>query len=128
MIYLDSSIALARLLSEVRSPPDRVWRQHLVSSRLLEYEVWNRIHAYRLTDTLGDSTRDLLALVDMVEMTRSVLGRALAPFRSPVRTLDGLHLATAEYLHQQDSSLELGSYDEDLKAAATTLGIPLAEL
>ena len=128
MIYVDSSIALARLLSETRSPPDRVWRQHLVSSRLLEYEVWNRIHAYRLTDALGENTRNLLALVDMVEMTRSVLARALAPFPIPARTLDGLHLATAEYLYRQDSSLELGSYDEDLRAAGTALGIPLAEL
>ena len=39
-----------------------------------------------------------------------------------------LHLATAEYLYRQDSSLAVGSYDEDLKAAATALGIPLAEV
>lgn len=128
MIYVDNSIALARLLSEARAPPDRFWRQHLVSSRLLEYEIWNRMHAYRLTDTLGENARDLLALVDMVEMTRTVLARALASFPIPVRTLDGLHLATVEYLYRQDSSLELGSYDEDLKAAATALGIPIAEL
>jgi hypothetical protein len=128
VIYVDSSIALARLLSETRSPPDRIWRQHLISSRLLEYEVWNRIHAYQLTDMLGENARTLLALVDIVEMTRSVLVRALAPFPIPVRTLDGLHLAAAEYLYRQDNSLELGSYDEDLKAAATALGIPLAEL
>jgi hypothetical protein len=128
VIYVDSSIALARLLLEARSPPDRVWRQHLVSSTLLEYEIWNRIHAYRLTDSLGENARNLLALVDMVEMTRFVLVRALSPFPIPVRTLGGLHLATAEYLYRQDSSLKLGSYDEDLKASATALGIPLAEL
>jgi hypothetical protein len=128
VIYVDSSIALAQLLSEARSPPDRVWREDLVSSRLLEYEVWNRIHAYRLTDSHGENVRSLLALVEMIEMTRSVLARALAPFPIPVRTLDGLHLATAEYLYRQDSSLELGSYDEDLRAATTALGIPLAGL
>ena len=99
-----------------------------MSSTLLEYEVWNRIHAYRLTDTLSESARGLLALVDMVEMTRLVLARALDPFPIPVRTLDGLHLATAEYLYREDGSLELGSYDEDLKAAATALGIPIAAL
>jgi hypothetical protein len=128
VIYVDSSIALARLLSEARSPPDQVWRQHLVSSTLLEYEVWNRIHAYRLTDALGENARNLLALVDTMEMTRSILARALAPFPVPVRTLEGLHLATAEYLRRQDSSLEVGTYDEDLKTAATALGIPVAEL
>lgn len=128
MIYVDSSIALARLLSEARSSPDQVWRQHLVSSTLLEYEVWNRIHAYRLTDVLGENVRNLLALVDTVEMTRSILARALAPFPAPVRTLDGLHLATAEYLYRQDRSLEVGTYDEDLRTAATALGIPVADL
>src|SRR5688572_22051876 len=61
LIYVDSSMALAPLLSETRSPPERVWRQQLVSSRLLEYEVWNRVHAYRLTDTHGGSARNLLA-------------------------------------------------------------------
>jgi predicted nucleic acid-binding protein len=128
LIYVDSSIALARLLSEARSPPEQVWRQQLVSSRLLEYEVWNRLHAYRLTDTHGSSARNLLALIDMLEMTRAVLARALTSYPVPVRTLDGLHLATAEYLYRQDNSLELGSYDEDLNAAARALGIPLAEV
>jgi len=128
MIYVDSSIALARLLSKARSPPERVWSGQLVSSRLLEYEVWNRIHAYRLTETHGGDVRKLLGLVDMLELTRPVLARALAPFPVAVRTLDGLHLATAEYLYRQDSSLAVGSYDEDLKAAATALGIPLAEV
>jgi len=128
LIYVDSSIALARILSERRSPPDQIWREHLVSSVLLEYEVWNRIHAYRLTDSHGNSVRELLELVDMLELARPVLARALTPFPRPVRTLDGLHLATAEYLHRQDRSLELGTYDEDLKVAAVALGIPLAEL
>ena len=45
MIYLDSSVALAYLLAEDRFPPDILWDQPLVSSRLLECEVWNRINA-----------------------------------------------------------------------------------
>jgi hypothetical protein len=106
LIYVDSSIALARLLSEARSPPEQVWRQQLVSS----------------------SARNLLALIDMLEMTRAVLARALTSYPAPVRTPDGLHLATAEYLYRQDNSLDLGSYDEDLNAAARALGIPLAEV
>ena len=43
MIYLDSSVALAHLLAEDRFTAEDLWRQQLVSSRLLEYEVWNRI-------------------------------------------------------------------------------------
>jgi uncharacterized protein len=40
MIYLDSSVALAHLLVEDRLPPDLLWGQQLVSSRLLECEVF----------------------------------------------------------------------------------------
>ena len=45
MIYLDSSVALAQLLGEGRSPPQALWQEPLVSSRLIEYEIWNRVHA-----------------------------------------------------------------------------------
>jgi hypothetical protein len=48
VIYFDSSVALAYLLAEDRLPPLDLWQQQLVSSRLLEYEVWNWIHARRL--------------------------------------------------------------------------------
>ena len=60
MIYLDTSVALAHLLSEDRNPPSRLWDEDLVSSRLLEYELWMRIHAKRLGDTHGDGVRALV--------------------------------------------------------------------
>ena len=40
MIYLDTSVALAHLLAEDRRPPDALWKESLVTSRLLEYELW----------------------------------------------------------------------------------------
>ena len=43
MIYLDSSVALAFLLAEDRYPSNALWDQPVVSSRLLECEVRNRI-------------------------------------------------------------------------------------
>ena len=128
MIYIDSSIALARLFFEARTPPDRIWTGQLVSSKLLKYEIWNRVHAYGLTDSHGESARSLLALVDMIEMTDSVLARALLPFPNQIRTLDALHLATAEYLHRRVGALELATYDKRLTAAAAALGIPVAEM
>ena len=39
MIYLDTSVVLAQLLAEDRIPPAGLWRQSLVSSRLLQYEL-----------------------------------------------------------------------------------------
>ena len=56
------------------------------------------------------------------------LRRALRPFPVPVRTLDALHLATAIFLNAESDPVQLASYDNRLRAAAQTLGIPLAEL
>jgi predicted nucleic acid-binding protein len=128
VIYIDSSVALARLLLEPRSPPERLWRERLVSSQLLEYEVWNRVHAYNLADQIGGKVQRLLMRVGMIEMTRSVLARALEPFPIPLRTLDSLHLATMEFVRGQTQTLELASYDDRLLAAAKAIGITTAAL
>ena len=127
MIYLDSSVALAYLLAEDRFPPRNLWQQQLVSSRLLEYEVWNRIHARRLERSHGDAVRALIGRVALLELATPVLGRALDPFPMPVRTLDALHLASIEFLRVRQQHVELASYDERLTAGARTLHIPLYE-
>ena len=66
MIYLDTSVALAHLLAEDRVPPDEIWKEDLVSSRLLEYELWNRIHARKLARSHGDAVQSVLGQVAMV--------------------------------------------------------------
>ena len=128
MIYIDSSVALARLLLEPRSPPEQLWTERLVSSQLLEYEVWNRLHAYNLAGSVGTEAQALLMRVGLVEMTRSVLAKALEPLPIPLRTLDALHLATMDFLRGRSEGVELASYDSRLIAAAGALGIPLAVL
>ena len=47
--YVDSSAVLAQILTEDRRPPRALWAENLVSSRLLEYEVWVRLHARSLS-------------------------------------------------------------------------------
>jgi uncharacterized protein len=126
--YLDTSVALAHLLSEDRAPPDRLWEEPLVSSRLLEYETWTRIHAMKLSRSHGDEARALLARVALVEMAPPVLARALEPFPRPVRTLDALHLATMDFLRDRGQSVKLASYDTRLIAAARALKIPAYDL
>ncbi len=123
MIYLDSSVALAYLLAEDRFPPDALWEEPLVSSRLLECEVWNRINAHQLQNSHGEAVRDLIGRVAMIEMAGPVLTRALQPFPVPVRTLDAIHLAAIEFIRAQKQSIRLASYDERLIAAARLLGI-----
>jgi uncharacterized protein len=123
MIYLDSSVALAHLLGEDRCPPDELWEEQLVSSRLLECEVWNCINAHQLQDSHGDVVRDLIGRVAMIEMVGPVLARTLQPFPVPVRTPDAIHLAAIEFVRAQKQSVQLASYDERLLAAARVLGI-----
>jgi predicted nucleic acid-binding protein len=126
MIYLDTSVLLAQALVEDRVPDPGIWTEPLVSSRLLELEVWTRIHAAGLTRSHGDVTRRLLDGVAFEELDRDVLARALDPFPVPLRTLDALHLATLEYLRARGRRLALASFDRRMLDAARALGIPLA--
>ena len=109
MIYLDTSVALAHLLAEDRSPPEWLWQEPLISSRLLEYEVWTRIHARKLSESHADEVRALLSRVAFVELSPPVLGRALEPFPRPVRTLDALHLAAMDFLQKQGQVIDLAA-------------------
>jgi len=127
VIYLDSSVVLARLFVEPRSLPDSAFRSSLVSSGLLEYEVWNRIHVRGLTHSHGNATRDFLNRVVLLELSPEILARALEPFPMPVRTLDALHLATAIYLRDQPNEIEFASFDHRLRTGARALGVPLFE-
>lgn len=127
MIYLDTSVALAHLLAESRAPDQTLWDSLLVSSRLLEYEIWNRLHARGLTASHGAAARDLMQRVAMLELTPAVLRRALEPFPAPVRTLDGLHLASLLYLREQRQDVSLASYDVRMLDAARQLRIPVNE-
>lgn len=127
MIYLDTSVALAELLAEDERPREDLWEEELVASRLLEYEVWTRIHASRLDRSHGEAARDLLARVSLVELTPAVLTRALDAFPAPVRTLDALHLSTVEFLRNRRLDVALATYDRRMATAADALGIPRVE-
>jgi hypothetical protein len=54
-----------------------------------------------------------------------VYWNALRPFPVEVRTLDGLHLATVEYLRSDGASIELATFDTRMTTAARGLGIAI---
>jgi predicted nucleic acid-binding protein len=126
VIYVDSSILLADLFAEPRAPPVSLWDEDLASSRLLAYEVWNRVNAGGLMISHGNRARGLLGRVSLTEMSERVLARALDPFPVAIRTLDALHLATIEFLRSEGEPLQLASYDNRLIAAASAFGISIA--
>jgi len=128
VIYVDSSVLLADLFAEPRSPPERLWEDDLASSQLLAYEVWNRVHVYGLVPSHGARARGLLARVSLTAMSEAALARALEPFPVAVRTLDALHLATMDFIRESGEPVQLASYDNRLIAAAEALGITPAAL
>jgi len=122
VIYLDTSVLLAQLLAEDRLPAATLWKETLVSSRLLEYEVWTRINALGLAGTHGEDTRALIGRIALLELAPQVLARALEPFTVKVRTLDALHLASLNFLKENGQRVTLATYDARQGAAADALG------
>ncbi len=125
MIYLDTSVALAQLLGADRQAPESLWAESLVASRLLEYELWNRLHRIGAAQSHGEAAHDLLARVAFLELAPEVLARALEPFPGPVRTLDALHLASADFLRSAGARIEIATYDERMRSAARAMGFAL---
>ena len=128
MIYLDTSVVLAQLLAEDRRPPVSLWDEALVASRLMEYEVWTRLHARGLAESHGEAASGLIGRVALLELSPPVLTRALDAFPVPVRTLDALHLASCDYLRNQGQSVSLASYDRRMTAAARAMAMPVYDL
>lgn len=127
MIYLDTSVALAQLLAEDRSPPPEFWLQDLITSRLLEYELWNAIHRRRLAKSHGEVVRQMVESLAMAELSRDIVRRAIEPFPATVRTLDALHLATVLFLQERGLHIELATYDRRMIEASRPLDIALAD-
>ena len=128
MIYVDASVALAHLLVENRRPPAGLWNETLIASRLVQYEVWTRVHQRNLAESHGGAVTAMLGRIALLELTPPVLSRALAAFPVPLRTLDALHVASIEHLRGQAQNVELATYDRRMTDAARALGIPLFDL
>ena len=128
MIYVDTSVVLAHLFVEDRVPDAGLWRESLVSSRLLEYETWTRMHARRVDPAGVEAARETLGRIALLDLSRELIGRVVEPFPAAVRTLDALHLASMQFLADQGVALRLASYDERMRAAAEAMGFSLFPL
>jgi hypothetical protein len=129
VIYVDTSVVLAQLLAEDRYPPTSFWDDGaLISSRLLEYEVWTRLNALGLASSHGEDLRAIIARLGFLELAPPVLARALEPYPVPVRTLDALHLASIDFLQGLGQRPSLATYDGRMAEAATAMLIPIVDL
>ncbi|MEX0875673.1 MAG: PIN domain-containing protein [Actinomycetota bacterium] len=125
MTYVDASIVIAQVLSEDRRPARSFWEGPLVSSRLVEYEMWARINGRRLSASHGEAAQQLLSRFSFVELSPIVLARALEPFPIQVRTLDALHLASVHFLRERRIDVSLATYDLRMAGAARAMDLPI---
>lgn len=128
MIYVDTSVLLAHVFVEDRVPRAALWRESLVSSRLLEYEMWTRMRARRVEPAAVEAAREAIGRVALLDLSRDLVARALDPFPAPLRTLDALHLASAHFLATQGVDLRIATYDDRLHAAARAMGFRIYSL
>ena len=129
MIYLDASVALAHFLARDRQPPVSLWEETLFSGRLLEYEIRTSLHSRGLVEFCGLAARWLTGRVALLELSPSVLARALDAFPEPgaLRTLDALHLASCSYLVEHGQKGALATCNRHMNAIARTMDIPLLD-
>lgn len=127
MIYLDSCALVKFIRAEPQTEAIRHWRQavpdrtDLITSELSELEITRTmlragIDHERVPYLRGQALRG----VHIVELTTTVLARAMS-YRVPrLGSLDSIHLSTADPFRPEVS--EFVTYDNELGDAATGLG------
>jgi hypothetical protein len=133
MKYVDASVVLRILLREPGPTVPLVVGDRLVSSQLIEIEVFRAVDRLRLLGALDDVTTavkrkeltDLLARLHLAPIDRHVITRAKAAFAVNVRALDSIHVATAEVLaaEAEGEPIEFWTHDERQATAALSRGL-----
>jgi uncharacterized protein len=124
--YLDSS-ALVKLA--VREPESTALRRYLRRRRPLIASALARTEVARALLSLGPQAvrrghEVLLARVDLVRINDRVLDAAGAMLPVELRSLDAIHLATAQQLGADLARIV--TYDDRMAAAANQLGLTVA--
>jgi hypothetical protein len=123
--YLDSSAIVKLVIAEAESV---ALRQHLRQRRPLVSSALARTEVLRALLGEGDEGvtrgRAVLASLDLIRVNDRVLDDAARLLPSEVRSLDAIHLATAQQL---SSDLDqIVSYDDRMLRAANWLGMRTA--
>jgi predicted nucleic acid-binding protein len=123
--YLDSS-ALVKLA--VREPESVALRRYLRRRRPLIASALTRTEVARALLPLGTEAvrrgQDVLARIDLVRINDRVLDAAGAMLPAELRSLDAIHLATAQQLGADLARIV--TYDDRMDMAAYQLGLAVA--
>ncbi|WP_239396892.1 type II toxin-antitoxin system VapC family toxin, partial [Frankia sp. CiP3] len=131
MIYLDACALLKFIKQERETEALRAWRRALPGGAEL---VTSELTTLEITRTLVRACADVqrvpylagLALrgVYVVDLSSAVLARAVAYRLRQLGSLDAIHLATADPFRTELT--DFVTYDQELAAAATDLGLPVS--
>ena len=126
-VYIDTS-ALLRLLFAERGPKAPFGGASArYASEVIEIETFRTLDRARLAGRLDDmetarkskELAELLETLHLVPLSREVTDLARATFPVPVRALDAIHVATAQWLQRElDAPLEFWTHDRRQAAAA----------
>lgn len=124
-IYLDSS-AIVKLV--VREPESAALRRYLRRRRPLISSALARTEVARALLLLGDDVvargQDVLTRFDLARVNDRVLTAAGSMLPANIRSLDAIHLATAEQLGADLARIV--TYDDRMSRAARALGFAVA--
>jgi predicted nucleic acid-binding protein len=128
MIYLDSAAVIKLIRREAESDQLVDWiagqsGAPLVSSALVEVEVPRALR--RNTPELLSSVPAVLQHLSVYEIDDLVRSTAAAYAQAALRSLDAIHLATAQAIFGPQLSAFV-TYDRRLLDAASEMGLPIA--
>ncbi|MEO3751105.1 type II toxin-antitoxin system VapC family toxin [Streptomyces sp. B6B3] len=130
MIYLDACALLKFIKSEKETEALRAWRAslpggtELLTDDLSRLEITRTLHRAgvdpeRVPYYVGQAVRGLY----LIDLTTTVLARAMAYRTRRLGSLDSLHLASADPFRVELTHFV--TYDQELTRAAEDLGLPV---
>jgi predicted nucleic acid-binding protein len=131
MIYIDTSAAIKLVRPEEHSAALSRWIDErpgipVISSVLIEVEL---LRATRRSDPARKAhASDVLRGISVVTLSPAVIARAVGYPDPDLRSIDAIHLATAEHVASATSEAieAFLAYDERLLAAAHKIGLAIA--
>lgn len=131
MIYLDACALLKFIKPEKETDVLRAWRLalpedvELVTSELAQLEITRTLLRAKIDHTrVPYYTGQALKGIYLVDLTSTVLARAISYRVTRLGSLDAIHLATADPFRAELT--EFVTYDRELANAASELGFPVS--
>lgn len=140
VVYAESSAVLAWLLDEPRSAEviDALSRaDHVVTSAITSIECLRALARARSNGRIAPAGElaarraldDAVAAWHVMDVSDDVAIRARAEFpHEPVRTLDALHLATAQVFLDALGALQMLSLDDRVRENAAAMGLVIVPI